>query len=312
MLLRLSSLGTVLGSAMWIAGQLAVPTVTVAVAVQDPRGDFIPNLRPENFAVFEDGVRRRDVVVGIEHAPVTLGVLVEGGGRYQQLNQILTTEIPSLARPIVEAVGREDTVGLFSYTDAIKPLADFDHHSRDTLESAITRLPATGFSEANLYDALVTLFDRMQPIDGRKAILLLSTGLDTFSHATFDDVVQKAERAGTPVYAVGIAGLVERTLFGYAGPMARLNWRRASAQLKTVARVSGGRAYLRETDLDVPAAYDDMMEHLRVRYVLTFPASRPLGTGQAPAVRVELVDARTGSPLRLNGGPGRLIAATVR
>ena len=126
------------------------------MAVQDPRGDFIPNLRPEHFAVFLDGVRRRDVVVSVKHAPVTLGVLVEGGGRYQQLNKILGTEIPYLARHLVDTVTRDETVGLFSYADAITPLADFDHHSHDKLEQPD--------------DALVTSFDRMQPIDGRKAM----------------------------------------------------------------------------------------------------------------------------------------------
>jgi VWFA-related protein len=303
-----SSLGTAIVSATLVAGQLAVPTVTVVVAVQDSRGDFIPNLRPENFAVFVDEVRRRDVLVSVEHAPVTLGILVESGGRYQQLNRILSTEIPYLARPIVDAVGRDDTVGLFSYTDGLKALADFDHHSHDTLESALRRIPAAGFSEANLYDALMTLFDRMQSIESRKAILLLSTGLDTFSQATFDDVVKKAARTRTPVYAVGIAGVVERSLVGSAGPVARIDWVRANGRLTTVARSSGGRAYMRGTDLDVAAAYDDMMEHLRVRYILTLPAARALDTGRAPAVRVRLVDAQTGAPLRVNGGSGQLIA----
>ena len=65
---------------------------------------------------------------------------------------------------------------------------------------------------------------------------------------------------------------------------------------------------MRETDLDVAAAYDDMMEHLRVRYILTLPAARALDTGRAPVVRVKLVDAQTGAPLRVNGGLGQLIA----
>jgi Ca-activated chloride channel family protein len=310
MLSRVCCLGAWLGSAIWLIGQVASPAVTIALAVQDPRGDFIRNLRPENFAVFEHGVRRRDAVVNIEHAPVTLAVLVEGGGRYLQLNKILNVEIPFLARPIVDAVGGDDSVGLFAYADAVTPLADFDHHSRETLESALTRIQATGFSEANLYDALTALFGRMQPIEGRKAILLLSTGVDTFSHASIDDVVKTAERARTPVYVVGIAGLVERSLIGSTGPMAGLDWARARRQLTTVARVSGGRAYLRETEVDVAAAYDDMMEHLRVRYVVTLPG--PLDAGHVPVVRVELVDPQTGAPLRVKAGSRGLIVTAAR
>jgi hypothetical protein len=79
--------------------------------------------------------------------------------------------------------------------------------------------------------------------------------------------------------------------------------------LKTLARRSGGRAYMRDTELDVPAVYDDMMEHLRVRYVLTYPSSGPdAGAGN---VRVELVDPRTGAPLRVADASGKRITPTV-
>jgi len=57
----------------------AVPR-TVVVSVQDPQGNLIPNLRPQNFAVYENGIRQADVTANVVHAPITLAVLIEGAG----------------------------------------------------------------------------------------------------------------------------------------------------------------------------------------------------------------------------------------
>jgi len=75
----------------------------------------------------------------------------------------------------------------------------------------------------------------MHTVEGRKAILLISTGLDTFSHATIDQVVTAAQRSGTPVYCVGLAGLVERSIIGSTGPIAKISWAQARERLKTLA-----------------------------------------------------------------------------
>jgi hypothetical protein len=144
----------------------------------------------------------------------------------------------------------------------------------------------------------------------RRALLLISTGLDSFSHATFDDVIATAGHSGTPVYCIGLAGLVQRTILG-AGPLARIDWSRANIQLKTLARVTDGRAYLRETDLHVPAIYDDFMEHLRVRYAITYTAASDGPSGSSRTVRVALVDPRTGGPLRISDAAGKAIVARV-
>ena len=66
---------------------------------------------------------------------------------------------------------------------------------------------------------------------------------------------------------------------------------------------------MRDVDIDVPAMYDDMMEHLRVRYVLTYGSST--SDGSAKDIRVELVDPRTGAPLRVTDASGKAVTARV-
>ncbi|MGC2769928.1 MAG: hypothetical protein WB607_30845, partial [Candidatus Acidiferrum sp.] len=67
----------------------ATRTVTIKLLVQDPNGYFIPNIRRENFVVYENGVRQQNATVDVEHAPVSLGLLMEFGGRSPGLNRDL-------------------------------------------------------------------------------------------------------------------------------------------------------------------------------------------------------------------------------
>ena len=66
------------------------------------------------------------------------------------------------------------------------------------------RLRIAAFSESNLFDALVDTAERMSEIEGRKAIVLISTGIDTFSKLTFDKTRKALQNAGVPIYAIGL------------------------------------------------------------------------------------------------------------
>jgi VWFA-related protein len=299
-----SCLGTVL-----LAGVLLAAQVTIKVSVDDPSGSFIPNLRPENFVVYENGIRQSGVTAEVEHAAVTLAVLLEGGGRYQQINKILTTEVPYVSRPLVEILKRDDTVAVLSYRESVRTLFDFDHPN-DKFAALFDALPEPVYSEANLYDALVDVLNRTAAVPGRKAVLLISTGVDTFSHANFDAVQAQAERSKTPVYVIGLSDTVLSTL-GAEGPVGRIDWKRINEQLKTLSKVSGGRAYLRSATLDIRAIYDDIMEHLRVRYVLKYVSAGPDTPESARSIRVVLVNPRTGTPLRVVDRTGKTITPTV-
>jgi len=105
----------------------------------------------------------------------------------------------------------------------------------------------------------------MRPAEGRKAVLLISTGIDTFQATPRSTGARRGTTIGNAGLRCRLAGLVERSIVGSDWPITKIDWPRAKERLKTLARSSGGRAYLRDTELDIPAIYDDMMEHLRVR-----------------------------------------------
>ncbi|HLH37775.1 MAG TPA: VWA domain-containing protein [Bryobacteraceae bacterium] len=285
----------------------ATQTVTIKMVVQDSNGYFIPNLRRDNFAVFENGVREQNATVEIEHAPVSLAVLMEWGGRYLALNKALNDQVPRAAHQLLDELGPQDKIALFRYGDRVDQIADFST-GREALNGLFTGLPKPEFSELNFYDALLSTVNFMKGVPGRKAIVVISSGVDTFSKAKYEDALAAARSGGTPIYVIDI-GPALRSSVDYSsaksGPYARIDWKRAESQLQELAQASGGRLYSTDSTFDLLGVYDDLMENLRVRYVITYKSTSNGGSDSARSVRVELIDPASGGPIEIVDADGK-------
>jgi VWFA-related protein len=287
-------------------------TVTMKLHVEDPNGYFLPNLRRENFVVYEDGVRQRNVTVEIEHAPLSVTLLLEFGGRYHELNKALGLEVPLIGRELLEVIGRDDKVAILKYDAKVETLADLKQ-GHEVLDEVFNRLSMPPFSEVNLFDALLETLNRMRDLHDRKAIILVSTGIDTFSKANYQQILEAARSSATPIYTIGLVHLMEQesAVYGATAPFARIDWPAAEKRLETFAKVSGGRAYALQSDSEIPAIYDDIMENLRVRYVITYVSSNTATLGPPRKIQVELVDPKSGQPLKIHDATGKPVAAKV-
>jgi VWFA-related protein len=290
----------------------ATGIVTLKLLVQDPNGYFIPNLRRDNFVVYEDGVRQTNATVEIEHANVSLGLLLEYGGRYQGLNKDLVAEISRASHQLLDVLGRADRITVFAYGDNVKQLAD-GSPVREELASVLFGLQTPEVSETNLYDALIFALKRMRPVVGRKAIILISSGVDTFSKSAYEDVLAAARDCNTPVYALYLGSIQRQaaSLHDMAGLLARVDWKETASRLREIARVSGGRLYSPASTMDLTATYDDIMENLRVRYVISYKSSNADSLNARRTVRVELVNPKTGGLLQITDSNGKAIQANV-
>jgi VWFA-related protein len=290
----------------------ATGIVELKLLVQDPAGYFIPNLHPDNFAVYESGVRQNNASVAIEHPAVSLALVVESGGRYPSLNKALIEEVSAAGRQLLEAVGHEDRVAIWKYADQPALLADFstDHGK---LQPLLYSLQPPGVSEANLFDAAIAVLARMKSVSGRRAVILVSSGLDGFSKAKLEDAVNAAKSSDTPVYAISLGKVLQNaaTLFGDETPAARLDWKSAERNLGELARASGGRLYSPSTSVELPPIYDDILENLKVRYVITYKSSTGGDLNVPRKLRVVLIDPKTGGPLQIASGSGKSVQAHV-
>jgi VWFA-related protein len=286
--------------------------VTIKLRVEDPSGYFLTNIRPDNFVVYEDGVKQKDASVSIEHAPIVAALLMEFGGRYAELDKILSVEVPEIGRQFTNVLTPSDKVAILRYDDKVQVLRDLTSPSSE-LESVFDQLSTPPFAETNLHDALLDTLHRINNMSGRRAIVLISSGVDTFSKANSEQIIEEVQRSTVPIYSIGLARRMrqEASLYGASSPITHIDWDAAEKDLAHFARASGGRAYLLDSDIQIPAFYDDITENLRIRYVVSYISSNPSTSGQPRKIRVALIDPRTDQPLNFRDTNGRPVTAHV-
>jgi VWFA-related protein len=264
--------------------------VTVRVSPRHLHDVKIPFPLRERLAVLENGVRQAGAVVNVEHSPITVGVLIENGGRSHQLNESVSSDAAMLIRPLLDVLDTQDRLGVFAYDDSVRTVVDFDS-PHDQWSLALGRRPKPRFSETNFYDAVLEALDRLAGVPGRKGLVILSSGIDTFSRATFADVLRRAEQAKVPVYVFNLGELARRRLSSASrGLLSRVDWAECGRQLERLAEVSGGRAYSNAGTPEVDAVYDEIIEELKVRYVLTYAPTLTAPSSRR-TVHVAVVDA---------------------
>jgi Ca-activated chloride channel homolog len=290
----------------------ATSAVTMKLLVQDPAGYFIPDLHRDNFVVYENGVRQQNATVEIEHAPITLGIVMEHGGRYKGFNKTSSDEILRAGQQLLGELGRDDKVAVWEYADQAQQVADFttDHQRLDSL---FISAGVPDSSETNFYDALISASETMKPVTGRKALIVITSGVDTFSKAKYADALNAVRDSGTPVYIINVGPDLRGAAKDYAnaGPYARLDWNKTESQLGEIASVSGGRLYTVASVVDLTPTYDDLMENLRVRYVIDYRSTTNSPADSPRSVRVELVDPKTNGPLEIVDTNGKVIRSKV-
>jgi VWFA-related protein len=260
-----------LGSKAEIAFDPATQMVTINLRIKDPRGYLIPSLRPDNFLVYEDGVRQNDTTVEVQRSPVTLGILLEYGGRFSAINTTLGQDVSTAATQLGGEITPDDKVALWRYGDRVEVLAGFSA-PRAELMSALGALGTPRLSETNLYDSLIESLARLAVMGGPKALLLISSGVDTFSNHEFEEVCRAVRDADLPIYVINLDLMLEQDV-SVNRALARnepINWKRATGGLREIADLSGGRMYTPETAYGLSAIYDNLMESLRVRYVIKY------------------------------------------
>src|SRR5512143_3004849 len=170
-------------------------TVTVDVSVLDNKGHFIPNIPADKFRVLEDNVPQKVTAISKGEAPLTIALVIEFSGQFQQAYSEPWYQTLQAAYGFVETLKPEDYVAVVPYDLRSEILSDFSTDKRKAYE-AMQRLRIPAFSESNLFDALTDTADRMKDIEGRKAIVLIASGIDTFSKLTFDKPRKSLQNSG--------------------------------------------------------------------------------------------------------------------
>jgi VWFA-related protein len=268
--------------------------------VLDNRGAFIPKIPAGNFRILEDNVPQKITSVTMAEAPMTVAMVIEFSNLYQQYWSSGWYETLQASYGFLDTLRPDDYVAVIAYDLRPEILSDFSTDKRLAHE-AMARLRIAAFSESNLYDALVDTADRMSDIEGRKSIVLISSGVDTFSKLTFDKTRKALQTAGVPIYAIGIMQAI-RELYdarGWMSPLQRLDFLQADNQMRTFARETGGQAFLPRFFGEFPGIFQAIQQAMRNQYTITYTPTNQVRDGKYRKLKVELVNPENNEPLRI-------------
>jgi Ca-activated chloride channel family protein len=285
-----------------------VDIVTVDVAVLDNKGHFIPGIPAGNFRVLEDNVPQPVKSINPGEAPLTVALVVEFSARFQQFYTETWYQTLSAAWGFMESLKPDDYVAVVAYDIRPEILTDFTT-DKAKVRDAMQRMTIPAFSEANLYDALTDTADRMSGIEGRKAIVLISSGIDTFSKLNYGEARKKLQQSGVPVYPIGMmqALRIMAESYGMLGPIANLDFLQADNAMRTFATETGGIAFFPRFYGEFPTIFQNIQQALRNQYVLTYESTNKAHDGTYRKIKVQLVNPATNEPLRVTDEKGKPI-----
>jgi Ca-activated chloride channel family protein len=296
--------------------RVSTSLITVPAVVMDRNGRYIPNLKKEDFRIYEDGVEQSVAYFASVERPFTVALMLDVSGS----TQAQLTQIREAANTFVSRLRSNDRMMAITFDGQIHVLTEAEDVS--TIRRSKLHIPAVTDGTV-LYDAVAFALKRMAQIPGRKAIVLMTDGVDQNSIASLKSTLNDVGEQDVLIYTVQYNTLPqlpqrlsqiknekarrkiqERLMKGYAvsGPY-----------LRSLAEKTGGRFYRADDLSDVGPAFEAITSELGVQYSLGYYPKQNSGAGAERGIKVRVRypnlvvrarDSYTTSPVvaRQNGG----------
>ena len=269
--------------------------VNVDVMVVDNNGSPLQNLGKKNFQIYDDGVPQAVTNFGTGEAPMTICLLIEFASRWWPFLYVAM----NYSYDFLNVIHPKDWIAVVSFDLKPQIITDFTQ-DRSEVRAGLDQLRIPGFSEYCIYDALAFVLDRMKEVHGRKAIVAVVSGMDSFSKLTYDQCLKIVRASDTPIYPVSILEFITvRT-------NDNITTLQAQNALKTIASYSGGQAYFPRFEQEVPSDYQQIAQQLRMQYSLGFVPTSATKDGRFHKLKVDVVDDQ-GNPLTIFNEKGKKV-----
>jgi VWFA-related protein len=289
-------------------------------------GKIVTGLKKENFAIFEDGVQQQITNFSTPEAPITVAMVLEysllsnylGGDRFEPGRYEVLRPMAYFLQQFIKPP--EDFVSVVAYDLRPTPLTDFTNDPQRISQVISLMLRNRPVSrEANLFDALklvlvggrgdsvvlenskerTTEYSGMATLQGRrKAVFLVSSGIDTFSRTNYDQARKIAQNAGVPIYIIGTGNLFFKKYGDDLGPMdglggattpGRMTILQAQNALRTFAKETGGEYFPITFEGELNSALQSINALMRNQYSLGYnPGERRDGKQHKILVKVDV------------------------
>jgi Ca-activated chloride channel family protein len=263
--------------------KIIIPTDLVALhaSVTDERGQFVADLKSENFRVFEDKIEQRISVFSRSDIPVTMGLVIDNSGSMREKR----AQVNEAALTFVKTSNPQDEAFVVNFNDEyyLDTNEDFTSDSQE-LNEALSRIDTRGSTA--LYDAIVGSLDHLKKgHKDKKVLLVITDGDDDASRLTLEQTLKAAEQSDAAIYTIGVFSDDDRK-------NAKKTVRHSKKVLSEIADATGGMAYFPESLDEVGPVCSQVARDIRNQYTLGYYPSNTARDGSFRAVQVELVPPR--------------------
>jgi Ca-activated chloride channel family protein len=316
-------------NAVYVDDPISVDTDIVsfdAVVVNKKSGQIITGLKKENFHVFEDGVKKDLSNFTTPDAPITVTLLVE----YSKWTEMFGSAAGGYwepgayeaIRPVAQFLTRfikppDDYASVIAFDLRPTPITDFTNDPariNATINLLLRNRPA--FRENNLFDSLkFTLYggrgdsvvldnekEEKSDYQGmvavkskRRAVILVASGIDTFSKINYSEARKLVQQAGIPIYIISTGNLFYKKYEQYMDPSRtmpgnpdRMTFLQAKNQMNTFAKESGGMHFEMTFESEIPAYLESINGLLRSQYSMAYDLEKKHQPGKRYKLEVKV------------------------
>jgi VWFA-related protein len=274
--------------------------VRLEVVVTDQDGNVLTGLTKENFRVLQDNAPQQVTNFTPSEAPITMVMLME----YSRLfGGMVSNQGVQWAAPFLRELKPQDWTALITYDMRPHLVVDFTHDPQE-LMSGLMRLMIPSFSEANMFDALIDTLDRLQDVQGKKSILLIASGFDTFSKHNLDQAYKRLKQTDVTIFCVGMADVMMEYIAEHQQPTTQIGYLQSKNELTTFAAMTGGYSWFPRFYGEMPDIFNSVAAFLRNQYSLGFVPSGNVNDGKYHKIKVDVVD-KDGNPMMVADKKGK-------
>lgn len=270
----------------------ATSLISVPAVVMDRNGRYIPNLRKEDFRIYEDGLEQELAYFAPVEKPFTVALMLDASGSTQGR----LAQLRAAANAFISQLRPDDRLLVITFDGSIHLLTESATVS--VIRNTKLRIPQVSDGTV-LYDAVdFVLNTRLSQIQGRKAIILFTDGVDMSSKATYKQNIRDAEEKDILIYTVQYNTLPElpARLATIANDKAREKVRErmmkkyglSEPYMRALAEKTGGRFYRAEGLPDIQQAFSAITQELGMQYSLGYYPKGSAAQGEQRTIKVRV------------------------
>ncbi len=267
--------------------------VFLQVSVEDGHGVFRGDLDRCQFRIFDNGTLQELAFFDSVDTPARVAVLLETSPAVY----LIQSQHIAAAYALLDGLSPDDQIALTTYDWSVRVALDFTSDRNAVIRALDGTQYFLGMGNLNFYDAVNSTLAWLRPTRGKKALVVLSTGLDSSSESRWNALQTELEKTDVSAFTVALGGAIRNFKSKKAAQGPQASFQRADVALREIAKTTGGQSYFPATLDDFVKAYREISAHLSHQYLMAYiPLSHD---GRLHSIEVQVVNAQ-----------GRVLAAT--